>query len=94
MTKLPTSVSFMGKTWKISEETMKKEFGKCYHRDLKITLRKNQPQDHLLDTVMHELVHMIDLEMAIGLKEKQVARLGTGLAHTLKTNPQLRRIFD
>ncbi len=93
-TKVPTTIKFMSKRWTVKFKKIKKEFGLCDHRKLRISLMEDQPEEHMLDTLMHELVHALDYEMGIGLKEKQVAKLGTGLAHLLCENPKLRSLFE
>ena len=55
----------------------------------KITIKKGQPLETEQDTFLHEIIHAIDHELNIGLREKQVRALATGFLAALKDNPKL-----
>ena len=56
---------------------------------LDIYIAKGQVLDQAQDTLAHELFHLIDDLLEIGLSEEQVAKLTTGWLAALKDNPKL-----
>lgn len=64
----------------------RKLYGQCHYGQQKIRLSKAVNPDSNTATFLHELMHAIDFVMQIGLKEKQVDRIATGLAMVLLDN--------
>lgn len=58
-----------------------------------IKLRTGMHWSRALDTLAHELVHALDHNMKIGLSERQVTALGSGLFSLLTRNPDLVSAF-
>src|SRR5574340_252585 len=68
--------ALLGKTWAAHyQETDGNDHGECDHTALKILVDPQQPVDHIKDTVLHETVHAIDLELGLKMSETQVSRL-------------------
>ena len=44
-----------------------------------IRINKDQSDANLLDTILHEMLHIIDRELGIGLEERDVQALAVGL---------------
>lgn len=61
--------------------------------DLEITIKEGLPKDNLADTILHELIHAVDLQMRIGLKEEQVCQLAAGLIALFRDNPELYKTY-
>jgi Zn-dependent peptidase ImmA (M78 family) len=71
----------------------KKSLGDCFGRyfpgrDL-VLVEQGQNPDQERDTVMHELVHVIENAMGIKFTEEEVSKLSHGLVSLLRLNPQL-----
>lgn len=58
---------------------------------LRILLLKDQADDSMKDTMLHEIIHMLDYEYQLGLKERHVHCLASGLYAVLKDNPQVTK---
>lgn len=53
-----------------------------------INILEDQPEAEEADTVLHEVIHVIDLTMDLDLTEHQVTALATGLFGTFQDNPE------
>ena len=53
----------------------------------------NIKPDDQREVVMHELFHVIDDTLGIGLSEKKIRPLSVGVYTMLKENPELRAYF-
>lgn len=65
---------------------MDDKIGLCDTINHRIYLREGLNQSVLKSTLIHEIIHAIDLAMQIGLEEKQVEALGNGLFAIMKDN--------
>ena len=87
------SVRVIGKTYGISFTSSgplaEDELGELDPALQKITIKKGQPLETEQDTILHEIVHAIDNELNLDMKEKQVRGLATGILAVLKDNPRL-----
>jgi len=63
--------------------------GRYQEGSLDIYVAEGQVLDQEQDTVAHELFHLIDDLLEIGLSEEQVVKLTTGILAALKDNPKL-----
>lgn len=63
--------------------------GRYQENSLEVYVAKGQVLDQEQDTHVHELFHLIDDLLEIGLSEEQVVKLTTGWLATLKDNPKL-----
>jgi hypothetical protein len=90
---VPNVVRFMGKSYKVlvdDAEIDESDYGEYSHGEGVVRINGEAQWAHeTMDTLLHEFIHAIDENMQIGLKEKQVARLGTGLLALLRDNPSL-----
>lgn len=50
-----------------------------------------QTVDQLKDTILHEIIHIIDYEMQLEMSERQVHCMATGLYSVLKDNGDLAK---
>ena len=90
VTVLP-SVRILGKTYKVQplpEHTMDGEFGACNYAYQLIEYNQKLAPDELKDTLLHEMVHIIDHGMQLGFKEEQVHAVATGLYAIIKDNKE------
>lgn len=87
-------IKILGRTYKVFTRPIKDVdkvmvFGFCDYRTQEIHLHKKLCRERKLETTLHEIVHVLDGDMGIGLSEKQVARLAVGLAGVALENPRL-----
>lgn len=54
-----------------------------------IFVEDNQPLDTEQDTVLHEIIHILEAYMGIRMSESAVTKLATGLIAVMKDNPRL-----
>ena len=64
-------------------------YGQIDHIEQLITLNEDAGIEQQKATLMHEMVHGLDELYGIGLKEKQVEKLGTALYMLVRDNPEL-----
>lgn len=64
-------------------------YGQIQYLPQKIYLNPDAPEEQQKATLVHELVHGLDEMYGIGLKEKQVERLGNALYMLIRDNPGL-----
>lgn len=54
-----------------------------------IFVLENQAEDSKKDTVLHEILHVLDYEYQLSLKERQIHCLAAGIFSVLKANKEL-----
>ena len=64
-------------------------YGQIQYLPEKIFLNAASSEEQKKATLIHELIHGIDEMYNIGLKEKQVERLGNAFYMLIKDNPQM-----
>ena len=84
-----TNVRVIGKNYKLLEVEGLDVFGLCEDEKQQISVRKNMPIESWADTVIHECTHAIDFNLKLGLTERQVHCIGSGLWALLADNPEL-----
>lgn len=94
---IPETVTVIGKVFRIVQVDINDHDGLDEEADGNqdrgkqvIKVRTGRAPDYIKDTVIHELIHAIDESLDLGMKEKQVARLATGLLAVLNDNPELK----
>lgn len=94
--KLPDSVKIGPYTYAVqTEEKIKGDrnedlYGHIIYGPQQIKIEGGLSDERTTAIFLHEVVHGIDEYMGIGLSEKQVRRLGAGLAAFLRDNNLLR----
>lgn len=76
------SIVILGKTYKIDmvdDQGIPGYMGRANRQYQRIVLSKSNAPEQLEDTLLHEVIHIIDSELAIGLTEENVQRLACGL---------------
>jgi hypothetical protein len=94
--KAPKRVKVIGKTYSIDYMDKVDEEDNLGEHDIttqKIKIRKEQHFEALRDTVMHEVMHAIDEQMSLKLKESQVHALASGLLQLIRENPKFLRFL-
>lgn len=73
-----------GDKWSEGEEI----FGLTKELDQTIYIHTRPPEEKQYSTLFHELIHAVDMELKIGLRERQVVLLESGLVQLIRENPQ------
>ena len=64
-------------------------YGQIHYLPEKILLNVDASEEQKKSTLLHELIHALDEMYGIGLKEKQVEKLGNAFYMLQKDNPEL-----
>ena len=87
----PLSVRILGKYYKIEplpEHAIDGEFGACNYAFQLIEFNQKLALDEQKDTILHEMIHVLDHGMQLGLKEEQVHAIATGVYALIKDNKE------
>ena len=64
-------------------------YGQIDYNSETISLRSDSSEEQKRATLVHEMVHALDEIFIIGLKEKQVEKLGNALYALIRDNPEI-----
>lgn len=87
--KPPASLDLLGKRWAITQKKDAKNFGTTYHAKLNINVNPTSALDHQRDTLLHEVIHALEVEGQLKMSERQVCGIATLLLAALRQNPAL-----
>jgi hypothetical protein len=97
---LPKTVDIGCSTYKVlvtnrmPKHNGQKLYGLCCSGEKKIWVRKSLPQDELLATFWHEVLHAIDFEHGIeGLTHEVIYNLEQPLSCFFQDNPELYKLW-
>lgn len=85
-------ISILGKTYSVDFvdfAATKSSCGLAYVEKQKILISHEQGKEAVNDTLIHEILHVIDGELRIGLTEKDICHLAVGL-HSAGFVPKLQ----
>ena len=94
---IPKSVDLLFKNYAIGYESgMRNEkgemlYGQIDYIEQTITLNKAAKDEQAEATLIHEIIHGLDELYNIGLKEKQVEKLGNAFYMLIRDNPEMFR---
>lgn len=94
---LPEHVNILYKKYAIGTENHMRDdngaelYGQINYLEQTITLSNASSLEQKKATLIHEIVHGIDELYGIGLKEKQVEKLGNALYVLIRDNPEMFR---
>ena len=92
---IPKSVNILFKNYAVCfEDRMRDEKGNTLYGEIdyieqKISLNRAAKDEQAEATLLHEVIHGIDELYNIGLKEKQVEKLGNALYMLIRDNPDM-----
>lgn len=92
---IPESVNLLFKKYTVCRDNNMRDdkgnllYGQIDHIEQLITLNEDAGLEQQKATLMHEMVHGLDDLYSIGLKEKQVEKLGTALYMLVRDNPEM-----
>ena len=87
------SITILGKAYKITELTeiaSQGNMGSTNRTKQIIHVDKELQKDQYSETILHEMLHIIDGELNLGLDEDTIARLAVGI---YSAHVDLKRIF-
>lgn len=90
-------INFMSQLWTVRAAKPKELdncLGQCDPTTNTIIVDPDLPPSVMLQTLGHELVHLIEQTMNLHLTEQQVDCIASGAIHLLKTNPELLKIYE
>ena len=86
---LPKSIKIVGKTYAVEEiPELEEDCGACYDTKQLIKIAADLPQELSQDTLLHEVLHAIDFQMHLNLKERHISAMASGLIAVIKENPE------
>lgn len=91
----PDEIDVLGKPWQIINNNKyckkNKVFGLTDECECRLYYTTDTTPSQLRDTLLHELLHTLDLSLGLGLKERQVHALSAVLYGTFTGNPEFTR---
>lgn len=89
----PDRAAVVGKVYRIQyvkgQPLAEDDMGECDDENQLISVAEGLPLGNEQDTVLHELIHALDKQFTLKLKEAQVSGLATALLAFLKDNPKV-----
>lgn len=71
------------------DQDLEGDCGECKQVGNVISVGRNMGPDEERESVLHEVVHAVEWQQGLTLKEEQVRQLSVGLFETLRANPKL-----
>lgn len=92
--KIPGKIKILYKEYTVEETANLHDgggdlYGQIHYLPEKILLNADAKEKQKKSTLLHELIHAMDEIYSIGLKEKQVEKLGNAFYMLQKDNPEL-----
>lgn len=90
------NLNFMSQQWRLRFATFKELVdcvGQCDPNTNTILIDRTLSEDVRVQTIMHELTHVIEMTMNLNLTEQQVDSLAAGWLHMIRENPELLSII-
>lgn len=82
--KPPSPIDILGHSFRVIEKEMPENSGEININDGIITILPDQSDDNKADTLLHEIIHGVELLSDMKLRETEVLRIATGLRSVLK----------
>ena len=90
---IPDKIKIIGKQYSVEMVPELDECGLCYDTKQLIKISEDLPHDLTQDTILHEVMHAIDYQMHIGMKERQISAMAAGIIAVFKENPGLLKFI-
>ena len=85
----PEHLKILGKRWSVSYGPLEKDdIGESDSEKQHITIKEGLKVEQERSTLLHESIHAISDTLGLGLTEKQVQGLETGLFAAIRDNPR------
>ena len=94
MSEIPKQIKSGGEFITIIEEPLEKAFGYYKHEQNIIKLDSGQPLKRKIKTLIHELLHHIDMTNGLNISHRAIYTLTDRLLALLYDNPELLKLLD
>ena len=94
---IPEEIEFMSQTWSIRSANARELtdcLGLCDPQTNTIIMYPGLPDSVMTQTLMHELVHLVEITLNQCLTEGQVDTIAMGLIHLFRANPGLLSLLE
>ena len=94
---IPNKFKLFNQTWTIrtaQQGELPDDLGQCRPDQLEVVLNHNQSEESIRHTLLHELIHCIEMKLHLEMTERQVDVLALGLIDLFRSNPQLWQLFE
>jgi hypothetical protein len=90
----PVRLRLFGKRWSVKYRALEADdIGECDIENHAIAIKEGLKAEQERSTLLHECIHAISDSLGLGLSEKQVQGIETGLYDLNKSNPRLFSYF-
>lgn len=90
---IPNEIKIIGKTYAVDVVEDMENCGECLDTKQLIKIDHEMPHELTQDTLLHEIMHAIDYQMHIGLKEREISAMASGITAVIKENPGLAKFL-
>jgi hypothetical protein len=93
---IPNEFTLLNQTWTVRTSftgELTDDLGQCRPDQLEVVLNPNQAIESLKHTLLHELIHCIEMKLHLEMTERQVDVLALGLIDLFRSTPQLWQLF-
>ena len=94
---IPNEFKLFNQTWQIRTAytgELTDDLGQCRPDQLEIILNPNQAIESIKHTLLHELIHCIEMKLHLEMTERQVDVIALGLIDLFRSNPELSQLFE
>lgn len=95
---LPERFHFMNQVWTVryaKSGELQDCIGQCNPHNNTIMIQRDLAPDVETQTLLHELVHVIEMTLQLDMPERTVDLIAAGVLHLLRSNPHiLNSIFE
>ena len=94
---IPNKFKLFNQTWTIrtaQQGELPDDLGQCRPDQLEVVLNHNQSEESIRHTLLHELIHCIEMKLHLEMTERQVDVLALGMIDLFRSNPQLWQLFE
>lgn len=83
----PKSIRILGKEYGVQFIEDFENCGECHDIKQMIKMQTEMPMALEQDTLLHEVIHALDFNMKLHMKERQVSALASGIIAVFRDNP-------
>jgi hypothetical protein len=97
MKQIPDTFTLFGQQWQIRTADayeLGDDLGQCRADQHEIVISPNQNAETLIHTILHELVHCIELKLDLELTERQVDLVALGLIDLFRNNANMLSLLE
>jgi len=97
MAQIPDTFTLFGQQWQIRTAEpyeLGDDLGQCRADQHEIIISPNQNAETLIHTLLHELVHCIELKLDLDLTERQVDLIALGVIDLFRNNPNMLTLLE